>query len=112
MQRVFRKLGNNSGESIAELLIAILVSVLGITLLAIMIQTSARLIFSSTAKIQEYTLNENKIVQKTEEPVVTANVVLFENESNTISLYKDCGQLEVKVFEMEYGNRKIIAFEK
>ena len=111
MHRIVKKLGNNSGESIAELLISILVSVLGITLLAIMIQTSSRLILSSTAKIKDYAVKENRIVKKEDTPNEECNVNLLDGESRLYNLYKDCGQLKVNVFEMTFGKKKIIAFE-
>ena len=113
MHRIVKKLGNNSGESIAELLISILVSVLGITLLAIMIQTSSRLILSSTAKIKDYAVKENRIVKKEDTPDEECNVNLLDGDSSRLyNLYKDCGQLKVDVFEMTFGKNKIIAFEK
>jgi hypothetical protein len=113
MHRIVKKLGNNSGESIAELLISILVSVLGITLLAIMIQTSSRLILSSTAKIKDYAVKENRIVKKEDTPDEECNVNLLDGDSSRLyNLYKDCKPLKADVFEMPFGKKKIIAFER
>ena len=114
MYRIVRKLGNSKGESIAELLISILVSVLGITLLAIMIQTSSKLILSSTVKIQEYTVEENKIVNKKGDPVDDdEDAIIIDNENKVYKLYKGSGNgIKVNLYEMTLGTKKIVAFEK
>ena len=112
MRRIVRKLGNNSGESIAELLISILISVLGITLLAIMIQTSSKLILSSTKKIMKYAESENKLINKSDSPAGDSVVEIMDTAGRLYKLYKNCGNLEVNLYEMAFGEKKIIAFEK
>ena len=103
MDRIVKKLKNNSGESIAELLISILISVLGITLLAIMIQTSSKLILNSKKKIEEYTEKENKIVIRDnsvkDETKHQANLKLSGATSGT-PLYKDSGLLYAYVYNL------------
>lgn len=112
--RIVSKLSSNSGESIAELLISILVSVLGITLLAIMIQTSSRLILSSTEKIKQYTADENKIVSRDidEQDIEKGQANFVDSNNKPYRFYKGSGLIEVNIYKMSYGNKEIIAFGK
>ena len=110
---MIRKLKNNKGESIAEILLAILVSVMGITLLAIMIQTSSKLILSSSERIKAYSEDERKIVSRANsDDVADANLWVDEETPKPVAIYKGCGQLKAKIYEIEFGNLKIITFEK
>ena len=112
--RVVSKLTSNSGESIAELLISILISVLGITLLAIMIQASSKLILSSTEKIKQYTANENKIVSRDfdEQDTEKGQANFVDSNNKPYRFYKGSGLIEVKIYKMSFGNKEIIAFGK
>ena len=112
--RVMKKLSSNSGESIAELLISILISTLGIALLAIMIQTSSKQILSSSEKIKNYTASENKIVLRDfdEEGVETGQANFVDSNNKPYRFYRGSGLIEVKVYKMTYGNKEIMAFGK
>ncbi len=61
---VRNKLHSRKGESISEVLVALLVSTLGIVLLASMIASSSRLIEKSRATVQSYVTEENAIVDR------------------------------------------------
>ena len=116
MDRIVKKLKNNSGESIAELLISILISVLGITLLAIMIQTSSKMILSSTEKIREYTDSktsecENSIIKRTNS-IGSFQANLVDSDNKAYRFYQGSGQLNVNVYKMALGKFEIIAFGK
>ncbi len=52
--KIRRKLQNNRGDSIAEVLIALLISALALVMLASMITSSSRMILSSKAKMDAY----------------------------------------------------------
>ena len=60
-KRIFRKLRSKAGETIAEVLIALLVSSLGLVILAQMINASANMIKNSEVKMQEYYSENNKL---------------------------------------------------
>lgn len=49
-----RKLNNHDGDSIAEVLVALLISSLALVMLASMITTSSRMIAASRTKMQDY----------------------------------------------------------
>ena len=116
MNKIFGKLNNNKGESIAEILIAILVSVLGITMLAMMIQTSSKQILSSSKKIKDYVADEIKIVERdsraSDGGEYQANLWTTDPSPKSVSLYKGSGQLYAYVYKIEFGNNSIITFEK
>ena len=60
------KLKSQSGESLSEVLIAVLVSTLGLTLLAGMITSSVKIIQSSKKNFNVYMDEENKLVEQLE----------------------------------------------
>ena len=49
-----KKIHSNKGDSIAEVLIALLISALALVMLASMITTSSKLIISSKSKLEDY----------------------------------------------------------
>ena len=63
-KHVIQKLKNRRGESIAEVLIALLVSALGMLLLATMISASAKVIQKSKEAMREYVRSENALVEQ------------------------------------------------
>lgn len=116
MNKIIGKLNNNKGESIAEILIAILVSVLGIAMLAMMIQTSSKQILSSSKKIKEYVADEIKIVERdsrvSDDNEYQANLWTTDPSPKPVSFYRGSGQLFAYVYKIEFGNIDIITFEK
>ena len=54
IKRVKQKLKSDAGESIAEVLIALLIAALALTMLASVISTSARMITQSKEKLEKY----------------------------------------------------------
>ena len=64
MKRLLQKLNSRKGESISEVLVALLISALGIVLLAAMISSSVRMIDTGRDKIQSYVEAENRLVER------------------------------------------------
>lgn len=89
------KLNNRSGETLAETLIAVLISALALVLLLSMITASSRLIQNGEAKMQEMYDGSKKIEQAEITPTV-ATVKINDNAldglgkiSVNVKLYKD-----------------------
>lgn len=89
------KLNNRSGETLAETLIAVLISALALVLLLSMITASSRLIQNGEAKIQEMYDGSKKIEQAEITPF-DATVKINDNAldgleeiSVNVKLYKD-----------------------
>lgn len=59
-----RKIKSRKGESLAEVLIALLVSVLGLVLLASMITTSVNIVTKSKKSMEEYITAENNLISQ------------------------------------------------
>lgn len=65
LKRIKRKLKSEKGESIAEVLVALLVSMLGLVLLASMITTSVNIVTKSKENTKKYVVAENYLVNPT-----------------------------------------------
>ena len=95
IRRIKSKLNNRSGETLAETLIAVLISALALVLLLSMITASSRLIQNGEAKIQEMYDGSKKIEQAEITPS-DATVKINDNAldgleeiSVNVKLYKD-----------------------
>ncbi len=64
VKKLNRRLSGRGGESIAEVLIALLISSLGIVMLAAMITASARLLTKSRDSIERYVDAENRLAEQ------------------------------------------------
>lgn len=95
IKRIKSKLNNRSGETLAETLIAVLISALALVLLLSMITASSRLIQNGEAKMQEMYDGSKKIEQAEITPS-DATVKINDNAldglgeiSVNVKLYKD-----------------------
>jgi hypothetical protein len=59
-----KKLNNRRGETIAETLVALLISAIGMVLLASMIQSASRMIANSQEQVKLYMSEENRLVDQ------------------------------------------------
>lgn len=87
------KLNNCSGETLAETLIAVLISALALVLLFSMITASSRLIRNGEEKIDEMYDGSKKIEQKTADVKPNVTVIIEDKDSLSIPHFK----MEVKV---------------
>ena len=76
LQATVKKLKRNNGETISEVLIALLVAALAIVLLAGMINASATMIEKSKEKNEKYTVAENGIVEQSGQSTETGTVTV------------------------------------
>ena len=60
------RLRNNRGESLTEVLVALLISTLALTILAVMITTTQRLVKKSKSLTHDYVIANNQLVEKAE----------------------------------------------
>lgn len=73
---IMKKLTSKKGETITEVLVAVLVIVLGLTMLAAMINSSSKLMITSRSYYDEFYKAENALeTAKPENAVSTPNVV-------------------------------------
>ncbi len=110
MGRLIRKLKSSSGESIAETLVAVLISAFALMMLAGTINTATRLITNSQDKLGKYYSSNNLLAEETEsEESSTQNtftVVLSDGSSSTGSVGKEWSN--VPYYELTSDDSSII----
>ena len=105
---VKKRLKNNSGESITEVLVALLISALALVLLAGMINASSNLITNSKDKISSYVEKENSIVEQGsggDSGTVDMGIKLSDNGGSSISVKyytnTESGKYTVKSYKVQ-----------
>lgn len=118
MKRFIKKLKSQNGESLGETMIALLISILGLALLAMMIETSANLIKKSDTEFNSYIGKENKLVEKTEESnTLKGQVYISSANDNTNIYYIDNdssivnAKYDVNYFKNELNNIEVISYK-
>ena len=83
-----KKINNRRGETIAETLVALLISAIGMVLLASMIQSASRMIANSQEQVKLYMAEENRLV---DQPVddVTGTIIADETGDVYIKTVSD-----------------------
>ena len=103
-----KKLINRRGETIAETLVALLISAIGMVLLASMIQSASRMIASSQEQVKLYMSEENRLVEQPTDDngthieadatgIVTIKSVSDTNEDGTPLELADGSKTEIEV---------------
>ncbi len=104
--RAAQKLKSRSGETISELLIALLVSSLALTLLAGMITAASRIVRNSMKSMENYVEHENWIVSRPDD--VPPEIPDMKAEGTlTVSIPKDDGTESVRKLTDEDPNNYI-----
>ena len=124
-KRLFRKAGDRlrgqNGDSIAEVLIALLISSLALVMLASMISSATRMITGSKSKLNEYYEAANAVSTFTETTEggssnkASSNVVIsFPGVDSDSPLHADSGFSTAVDFYKNavFRNREVISFRK
>ena len=116
MNEIRRKIRCTKGESLAETLVALLIALLGLTILAGMINSSSKLILSSNKVIQEYAEAENMLAQKTGSgDTGSVSIIVKGHPEQPLILTPDPGDtntnIYVSYYEVKMGNYDIISFK-
>ncbi len=121
-KKLLEKLRSRRGESIAEVLVAMLISAVALVLLASMIVSSSRLILRSRDRMAEYDAANNALaVMSADEDddaddllIVRTGTVQVKDTANTaVNLTGASGAgISVKVYENKgYGGKSVIAYK-
>jgi hypothetical protein len=105
MKTIRKKLKNNRGESISEVLIALLISSLGIALLAVMIASSIRIIDTGRKTIERYVDEGNALVVRGSSDL-HGTFVLTDSSDDDRLLTKESTQADIPVL---YYKNDVIA---
>ena len=102
-EKVNNKLRRNAGESLAETLVALLISALAIVMLAGAIATATRLVTSSKNKLKTYYSNNEKLAKMNEA-----------GEAAVISVEGSSGGTKITYYTNDdFGSkREVIAYRK
>lgn len=109
--KITNKLRSSAGESIAETLVALLISALALVMLAGVIAASSRIVNSERSKLNTYYEKNEKIVKLNSElqgPVnITIKVTEKDNSTTTV------GTESVKYYKNDaFTNKPVIAYKR
>ena len=113
-----RKLNNRSGESIAEVLVALLVASLALVILASMISSTSGIILTSKKAIHDYVVEENRLVEQSTTPDLSGNMIIkINNGSSFIAVkmnesYSDTNVAVDYFISSESGSKPVTSYKK
>ena len=90
LMRMRNKVKSKKGESITEVLVALLISALAIVLLAGMVNASTNMILKSKDKMEKYANAENNVVERNGEGESGA-VQIVDSNNNPVTLTDGAG---------------------
>lgn len=105
-RRVLRKLGGRKGETLAEVLIALLIAALALTMLASTIASSSKIILRSKDKMESYYDKNNEMAEMAESGTLTATIKISGSE---VSLKGDDLLIGYSI-NTEVGDTKVISY--
>ncbi len=89
-KKVLKKLKSRGGETLAEVLIALLISALALTMLAGMVSVSGNLVLNSMDRMEEYVAAENDIVSYTASDSAVGSITLNMTGSGDLKITEKC----------------------
>lgn len=107
-KKLRKKLKNNKGETITEVLVALLISVLSLTLLAGMISASVSMTDKSRKNITDYYTAENTLELNQDKVEETADVSFIDSADEDVKL--SSGSIKVNVYSNGDGKNEILSY--
>ena len=87
MKKMRSRLRSQNGESVSEVLVAVLVSMVALTMLALMITATTKMVIRSRTKMDEYVKGSNELVEKDGAALNgTASFYLVKDDSSLIPI--------------------------
>lgn len=111
MKNIIVKLKSQGGESLGETLIALLISILGITLLAMMIQTSSNLIRKGSEQFESYITKENELVKKGSSTYEGQVFISNSTDINKIYSINNISMYDVYYYKNEINDIEVISYK-
>lgn len=106
-EKLIRRLRSNSGESFAETLVSLLISVLALTMLAGAISTASGLITKSRTKIDSYQDNIEAVIAA-ESVGITGTVTIEKELTDTINI----APLDIVFYSTDFGSTPVGIYKK
>ena len=108
-----RKLRSSRGESIGEVLIAVLIAALALLMLAEMIASSTRLITQSKAKMSAYYDANNALTEQAGDGTLTGSVTLADESNTAVKLENGAASQAVTYYVNETsGSVPVVSYSK
>lgn len=108
-EKLIRRLRSNSGESFAETLVSLLISVLALTMLAGAISTASGLITKSRTKIDSYQDNIEAVIAAESVGITGTGTVTIEKElTDTINI----APLDIVFYSTDFGSTPVGIYKK
>lgn len=105
MKAIRRKLSSKLGDSIGEVLVALLISSLALMMLASMITSSTHLILNSKDKLESYYQQNNKLSSRTGTTTASSATIKFEGEAGGYQVNITCYTND------KIGGKEVISYE-
>lgn len=115
---MIKKLKNQNGESIAEVLIALLISSFALVMLATMLTSTMKMVTASKIKSENYTKEGNKLaVMSEEDKYAEGTVAMYSGDDALAAKYtlSDNGEEDIPVeyfINEESGKNTVVAYKK
>ena len=108
---VIGKIESQGGESIGEVLVALLISSIGLTLLAMMVSSSSRMVERSKSTVHNY-IEQSNILEDHSKPG-TSGTLSFSCDSTTKIADNSTAPIDIEYYTNEViGNNKVISYKK
>ena len=102
-----------AGESIGEVLVATLISSLGLLMLALMISTASKMVTSSRSVMDNYIKDEVSIVTADSSSNTKNGSLTFRNGDKQRELVKGVNNLNVSYYQItKVGDKAVTAYKK
>lgn len=108
--KMMKRLRSHAGETIAEVLVALLISVLALTMLAAMISSTVSMVNKSKAKMMEY-YDANKVLELQETSLTTTTITISGTDNATGNKVNE-SVTDVKLYENNELKEHVYAYRK
>lgn len=116
MKKMRSRLRSQNGESISEVLVAVLVSMVALTMLALMITATTKMVIRSRTKMDEYVKGSNELVEKDGAALNgTASFYLVKDETPILIRLTDTSEDAIPTryyVNDSLGNVTVISYKK
>ena len=116
MKKLKSRLRSQKGESISEVLVAVLVSMVALTMLAMMITATTKMVIRSRTKMDEYVKSNNVLVEKNTVGLTgSASFYIVKEGAETLTTLTDASTASIPVryyVNDSLGNVMVISYSK
>lgn len=110
MNKLFAKLNSRTGETIAETLVALLISALALIMLAGAISTTSRIVTESENKMQEYYTANNGLAEPSGND---GSLTIADNEGKGVILFGKTSDIDIAYSKNDvFSGHPVVAYKK